>query len=171
METEVILGLGSNLGNREENIRNAIRLINERCGVIDAIASLYESEPVGFNSESNFLNTCIQIRTLLEPNALLNELIQIEKELGRTSKSTSGSYSSRTIDIDIIFFDDRVLSENDLVVPHPRYQDRKFVLLPLNDLDRNRIDPRTGISVYDTLQHCLDESSVSVYKKDFSLNE
>ena len=171
METEVILGLGSNLGDREENIRKAIRLIDERCGKVEKIASLYESEPLGFEAALNFFNTCIKLNTSLKPKALLLELNRIEREMGRTTKSTSGTYCSRVIDIDIIFYGNLVYTDNDLVIPHPRYKDRMFVLLPLIDLDGHCTDPQTGMSVQEALKQCLDESSVSVYKKDFSLNE
>lgn len=171
METEVILSLGSNLGNREENLRQAMLLLQKYCGKINKIASLYQSEPFGFSAESDFLNTCISLTTRLSVYEVLNKIQLIERELGRTEKSENGAYKSRVIDIDIIFYGSEIYENETLKVPHSEYTKRLFVLLPLNEIATDLRDPLSGKSVRAILTACIDESAISIYKKDFSLNE
>ncbi len=171
METEVILSLGSNLANREENLRQAMLLLQKYCGKINKIASLYQSEPVGFYAESDFLNTCISLTTRLSVHEVLNKIQLIERELGRTEKSKKGAYKSRIIDIDIIFYGSEIHDDETLKVPHSEYTKRLFVLMPLNEIAADLRDPLSGKSVRAILTACIDESAISIYKKDFSLNE
>ena len=121
----VYLGLGSNLGDREEHIRKAIALIGESIGLVIRQSSLIESEPWGFESANRFLNSVILVETTLTPRQLLKATQKIERQLGRKKKSTDSSlltpvsYSDRSIDIDILLYDDLTVDEPDLKIPHP----------------------------------------------------
>lgn len=138
----VFLSLGSNLGDKEENIRKAISLIGEKVGMVLRQSSLIETEPWGYESENKFLNGVILVETSFTPRQLLRATQKIERLLGRKRKSvapnllTSGSpkYSDRPIDIDILLYDDITLDEPDLKIPHPFMQERDFVMKPLKEV-------------------------------------
>ena len=142
---QVFLGLGSNLGNKEEHIRKAISLIGERVGTVLRQSTLIETEPWGFESENRFLNGVILCETELTPRQLLKTTQKIEHELGRIKKSasthssylsplTSHHYKDRPIDIDILLYDGLVVDEPDLKIPHPLMHQRDFVMIPLNEI-------------------------------------
>jgi len=136
---QVYLGLGSNLGDCEANIREAIRLIGERVGQVIRQSSLIETEPWGFESENKFLNGVILCETTLTPRQLLNTTQKIERALGRKKKSNASclqtpNYSDRPIDIDILLFDDLTIDEPDLKIPHPLMHERDFVMIPLKEI-------------------------------------
>ncbi|MEY3084041.1 MAG: hypothetical protein RL037_221 [Bacteroidota bacterium] len=139
-----ILGLGSNLGEKELLILQAVSMIKERIGSVQEISAMYKSAPIGFESENEFLNCCISIETVLSPLILLREIKKIEGELGRGYTTTG--YEDRLIDIDIILGEKKI-SQGKLKIPHPRYASREFVLLPLNDLSEF-IDPLTFLKSY-----------------------
>ena len=131
----VYLGLGSNLGDREENIRKAIELINERVGEVVRQSSLVETEPWGFESENKFLNGVLLCETSLTPRQVLKATQKIERFLGRIkcNHKTQG-YSDRPIDIDILLYDDITVDEPDLKIPHPLMRERDFVMIPLKEI-------------------------------------
>ena len=151
---KVYLGLGSNLGDREENICKAISLIDERVGKVLRQSSLIETEPWGFESSNRFLNGVILCETTLSPREVLKATQKIELELGRKKKSkvegrrskvegqkpTANSqqpranYKDRPIDIDILLYDDWKVDEPDLKIPHPLMQERDFVMTPLKEI-------------------------------------
>lgn len=136
---QVYLGLGSNLGDCEANIREAIRLIGERVGRVIRQSTLIETEPWGFESENKFLNGVILCETTLTPRQLLKTTQRIERALGRKKKSTvsclqTPNYSDRPIDIDILLFDDLTIDEPDLKIPHPLMHERDFVMIPLKEI-------------------------------------
>ena len=137
---QVYLGLGSNLGDREEHIRKAIALIGEKVGLVIRQSSLIETEPWGFESSNKFLNSVILVETTLTPRQLLKATQKIERQLGRKKKSTDSSlltpvsYSDRSIDIDILLYDDLTVDEPDLKIPHPLMEQRDFVMTPLNEI-------------------------------------
>lgn len=137
---QVYLGLGSNLGDREEHIRKAIALIGESIGLVIRQSSLIETEPWGFESANRFLNGVILVETTLTPRQLLKATQKIERQLGRKKKSpdssllTPVSYSDRSIDIDILLYDDLTVDEPDLKIPHPLMEQRDFVMTPLNEI-------------------------------------
>lgn len=137
-ETIVILSLGSNLGDRAKNISESLNLINQNIGQIVKVSDNIETEPVDFSSENNFLNCCCQVGTILEPSKLLDVIKKIEKDMGRVY-SVSG-YQDRIIDIDIIFYSDRIVQTEKLTIPHPNFRKRKFVTIPLQQLS-NFQDP------------------------------
>ena len=144
---QVYLGLGSNLGDREANIREAIRLIGERVGEVIRQSSLIETEPWGFESENKFLNGVILCSTTLSPRQLLKATQKIERELGKkkvhaTKRSNDSSlstlhstlYKDRPIDVDILLYDDLTVDEPDLKIPHPLMQERPIVMVPLKEI-------------------------------------
>lgn len=137
----VYLGLGSNLGNRKENIQRAIDDIRERIGEVIACSALYTTPPVGFDSDNQFLNAACHVQTLLDPSQILTITQEIECELGRKTKSVNHSYADRTIDIDILLFDDLILNSPHLILPHPHMHQRSFVLIPLSDIARDIVHP------------------------------
>lgn len=142
MNHQVYLGLGSNLGDREANINEAIRLIGERVGTVVSQSSLIETEPWGFESSNFFLNGAVLVETSLSPREVLQTTQEIEKALGRKSKTTTHhpsltthhSYNDRPIDIDILLFDDQAIDEPDLKIPHPLMYKRDFVMIPLHEI-------------------------------------
>lgn len=140
---QLFLGLGSNLGDRAENIRKAVLLIQERVGEVVRQSSLIETEPWGFESDHSFLNGVILCETTLTPRQVLRATQKIERELGRKKKTTllshlssltSHLYSDRPIDIDILLYDDLTVNEPDLKIPHPLMHERDFVMIPLREI-------------------------------------
>ena len=128
------MGLGSNLGKKEENIHKAIKLISERVGLVVRQSSLIITEPWGFESENSFVNAAILCQTELTPRQVLRATQKIEREMGRKKKSTDGGYADRCIDIDILLYDDLRVDEPDLQIPHPLMMKRDFVMIPLREI-------------------------------------
>lgn len=137
----VYLGLGTNLGDKEANLRTAIYKLQERIGKQVSLSSFYETAPWGFESDHSFLNAAIGLETNLSPIEILHITQEIEKELGRTKKSVNGSYSDRLIDIDILLYDTLVLQTPELTIPHPLMTERDFVMNPLIEIAGNVIHP------------------------------
>jgi 2-amino-4-hydroxy-6-hydroxymethyldihydropteridine diphosphokinase len=137
----VYLGLGTNLGDKEANLRTAIYKLQERIGKQVSLSSFYETAPWGFESDHSFLNAAIGLETSLSPIEILHITQEIEKELGRTKKSVNGSYSDRLIDIDILLYDTLVLQTPELTIPHPLMTERDFVMKPLIEIAGNVIHP------------------------------
>ena len=137
----VYLGLGTNLGDKEANLRTAIYKLQERIGKQVSLSSFYETAPWGFESDHSFLNAAIGLETSLSPIEILHITQEIEKELGRTKKSVNGSYSDRLIDIDILLYDTLVLQTPELTIPHPLMTKRDFVMNPLIEIAGNVIHP------------------------------
>ena len=137
---ELYLSLGSNLGDREELLHRAITLIGERVGTVQRVSSFIETEPWGFESEHPFLNAAVMVLTTLSPEQCLKETQQIERELGRTTKSKDGIYHDRPIDIDLLMYGDLKLSTPTLTLPHPRMQERDFVMIPLREILPNTVN-------------------------------
>ena len=153
----VFIGFGSNLGDKLANIREAIELIHEKIGFVFNQSSLYESEPWGYESQSLFVNGVLEIETVLTPTDLLSGLKNIEISLGRGEK-TLDAYSDRLIDLDILYFGDKLIDMNGLVVPHPHIYKRRFVLEPLVEIAPNFIDRRFEKSTSELLNECTDTS-------------
>lgn len=150
--------LGSNLGNREEYLNKAIEAIAEKVGSISSTSSVYETEAWGKTDQPGFLNLAIAIETLLAPLELLENVLLIEKELGRTRHEKWGA---RMIDIDIIFYEEYIVNdENKLIIPHPEMQNRKFVLEPLAEIAPDLIHPIFKLSVLQMLKTLCDPLAV-----------
>lgn len=138
---DVFLGLGTNLGDKQENIFRALKYLNERVGMVIVHSSFYVTKPEGFDSPNDFLNTTCLIMTSLSPRELLYATKQIEIDMGRSSKSEKGIYYDRIIDIDILLYDDMIMEDDDLVLPHPHLHERSFVLDPLVEIAGQYIHP------------------------------
>ena len=159
MNHDVYISLGSNLGNRKAYLQQAIEGIATRVGTIVDIAPIYETPSWGFSGEA-FLNTCLLCRTFLSAEQVLMQLLQIERELGRERMPHSKGYQSRTIDLDILFYDDEVIHTDVLTVPHPLLHQRKFVLKPLANIDDLKIHPVLKKTVAELLRTTNDTSPV-----------
>lgn len=162
--------LGSNIGNREKLLNDAIVMIELRCGKVILKSSLYESEPWGFNAEQNFINQAICIETDLSAHDLLKELLDIELKLGRkrstdtTNISNDKVYESRPIDLDIIYYGNMINNDEVLELPHPRMHLRKFVLYPLCEIAPDYIHPILNKTNRELRDICRDFSEVKLYE-------
>ncbi len=134
---KVYIGIGSNLGNKEKNISDAIKMLTGKCEIIKT-SSLYITEPVGFLAQDKFINGVILVNTNLRPLPLLEFLKSIEKRLLRVKTFLNGP---RTIDLDILFYNNLIINHQSLIIPHPRLHERNFVLEPLNEISPNYIHP------------------------------
>ena len=146
------LSLGSNLGDKSANLNKAIELLKERAGEVLAVSSFYETAPDGFISENSFVNIALSLDTRLDVYVLLDVCEEIEKELGRTTKSVNLNYSDRLIDIDILYFNNMQLATERLTLPHPRMHKRQFVLEPLAEIAPKFRHPITGMSTVKMLK-------------------
>jgi 2-amino-4-hydroxy-6-hydroxymethyldihydropteridine diphosphokinase len=136
----VFIGLGSNIEPRLEFIQKAIAEIQTRAELVRT-SSIIETEPMGFEAETNFLNAVIEIKTELTPRELLLHLKEFELSLGRSSKSAYKNYTSRTIDLDILYYGQQILVSPELTIPHPEIFKRDFVLIPLREIAGDFVDP------------------------------
>lgn len=143
----VYLGLGSNLGDRGENLDCALNKIEERIGEIFSTSAFYVTEPMGFNSQNQFLNAVCEVKTKYHPQYILSVAKEIEREMGRERKSTGENYIDRIIDIDILLYDNDILETNELILPHPHLHERLFVLLPLAEIAGEKIHPQLHQSI------------------------
>jgi 2-amino-4-hydroxy-6-hydroxymethyldihydropteridine diphosphokinase len=156
---QIFLGIGSNLGNRQENLNIALRRVREKVGNVLISSSVYETEPWGFDTDNQFLNMVVKAETEIGPSALLEVLLGIEKSMGRTRDSEQ--YSSRIIDIDILFYDDLVVNTENLQIPHPNICERKFVLMPMAEIAPEFIHPELNRAVSYLLETCTDNRLVN----------
>jgi 2-amino-4-hydroxy-6-hydroxymethyldihydropteridine diphosphokinase len=136
---KVYLGIGTNLGNKEQNVLRAYELIEHKVGQISKRSSLYSTEPWGFKSDNDFVNSVICVETELSPHEVLKATQAIERQMGRTRKSRGGEYHDRIIDIDILLYDDITVVEPDLIIPHPLMKEREFVMKPLREIIDERL--------------------------------
>ncbi|MFD1062273.1 2-amino-4-hydroxy-6-hydroxymethyldihydropteridine diphosphokinase [Winogradskyella litorisediminis] len=163
----VYIALGSNKGNRLEYLQTAVNAIFKRVGAVKKLSKVYETPALGFNGDA-FYNACILVETELKPKSLLKVLQTIEKDLGRNKKTTSG-YQSREIDLDILFYEDVIIDDKSLVIPHPEIQNRKFVLQPLLDILKDFEHPVLNQKLEVIFEHCEDKSeieSVNIWLKN-----
>ena len=130
----VYFSLGSNLGDKEGNIREAINRIGELIGEVDRQSTLLITEPWGFESDNSFVNAAVRCITTLSPFEILHLTQDIERAMGRTVKSSDGQYHDRIIDIDILMYDDIHITTPELTLPHPLMKERDFVMIPLSEI-------------------------------------
>lgn len=123
------------MGDRERNLRKAIRLITDRVGQVTLQSSFIETEPWGYESSNRYMNAAVRCETTKTPREVLLLTQQIERDLGRKTKSVSGGYADRTIDIDILLYDELTIDEPDLKIPHPLMHQRDFVMIPLREIN------------------------------------
>ena len=146
------LGLGSNLGDKVENINVAVKKIEELIGRVVRQSALHLSAPWGFDSDNSFVNAVVACQTSLSPRQLLKATQTIEREMGRTEKSLNGVYHDRIIDIDILLYDDLIVQTRRLTIPHPLMHRRRFVLEPLAEIAYDMKIPGTEMSVGEMLK-------------------
>jgi 2-amino-4-hydroxy-6-hydroxymethyldihydropteridine diphosphokinase len=143
----LILSLGSNLGDREQQIHSTLKKIEERIGKIISISALYHTAPVGFESPHQFVNCVCEVSSKLDIYTIFAITQMIEKEMGRAEKSVDGRYSDRVMDIDLIMAGDLVIDTQELTLPHPRFHQRDFVLRPLCEIAPDQVHPLLGKSI------------------------
>lgn len=154
------LSLGTNLGNKLENLQEAIDLIDEEIGKIKKISSVYKSASWGFESD-DFYNICIEVSTALNPENLLNTIAKIEQKQGRIRNSEEG-YKARTIDVDILLYGNEIIISKDLIIPHKEMLKRKFVLAPLAEIAPNLIHPIEKQRIEKCLDNSMDSSAIEI---------
>lgn len=160
---KVYIGLGTNLGDKEQNLRNAVQKIEEQIGKVVSLSAFYMTAPWGFSSDNSFLNAAACVETELLPLDVLQETQKIERELGRTKKSVGGVYSDRLIDIDLLLYEDLILtlvapSGAELNLPHPLMTERDFVMLPLAEIApelRHPVLGKTMKEICSQREYCL----------------
>ena len=153
---------GSNMGDKNQIFAQACQLINNRCGQVMRVSAAYESEPWGFEADEWFLNRVVVLETELDPECLLSELLGIERELGRVRHPEYSGYCSRTADLDILYYGDRIINSATLTVPHPRLHLRRFALVPLCEVAPNLVHPVLQMTQMELLQQCPDDSLVRI---------
>ena len=136
---QVYLSLGTNLGDKEANLKAAIEEIKKRVGEVTSLSAFHASEPWGFQSENSFLNAVCCVHTEFNPMEVLHTTQEIERLLGRLKKTVGGIYSDRMIDIDILLYDDLHIQTPELISPHPLMWERDFVMIPLREIAPNKI--------------------------------
>lgn len=155
--------LGSNVGNRRQNLLDALQHIENYAGKIAKHSSIYETAPWGKPDQQNFFNQAVLVETLLEPPALMHELLNIERLMGR-KRSENEKWEQRLIDIDILFYNDVNLQTEQLTIPHPRLHERNFALHPMLELDPTHKHPLKGQNIEELLQICSDTLLVTKIK-------
>jgi len=156
---QVYLSLGTNLGNREENLDAVKKELIRKVTILNC-SPIYQTEPWGYLDQPDFLNQVLAVETELSPVELLEFIKQVEVKIGRKPNIR---YGPRIVDIDILFYGDRIIQDQNLIIPHPNLRERAFVLVPLADLDPGLIYPGTDLSISDLLQ-VVDPASVDLYQ-------
>ena len=154
------LSLGSNVGNRFDHLEKALARLNNEVGITLVISHVYETEAWGKTDQPSFLNQIVGISTTKKPQDLLKVLQEIEDSMGRERKIKWGP---RTLDLDILFYNDQIINELGLVIPHPEIQNRRFILKPLNEVAPELIHPIIGKSIEELYKSCSDTSSANLY--------
>ncbi|MBO6025459.1 MAG: 2-amino-4-hydroxy-6-hydroxymethyldihydropteridine diphosphokinase [Bacteroidales bacterium] len=147
---------GSNLGDKNGIFNQACLYINNRCGQVVKVSAAYESEPWGFEAKEWFLNCVIVIETAMAPEDLMQQLLEIERELGRERHPEVEGYTSRIADLDILYYGDRIILTDTLTVPHPRLHRRRFALLPMCEVAPDLVHPALGLTQTELLARCPD---------------
>ena len=156
MRTAYLL-IGGNLGNRKENLSKAVSLINEQCGPLTGSSSIYETEAWGITDQPSFLNQALEISTSLNARQLMRKVLKIEEEMGRVRKEKLGP---RIIDIDILLFENEIHDLRFLKIPHPEMQNRRFVLVPLAEINSTLQHPVLKKTIAELLEECPDNLEV-----------
>jgi 2-amino-4-hydroxy-6-hydroxymethyldihydropteridine diphosphokinase len=156
--TQLFLSLGGNLGNTREIFEGAYPLIEKKIGKISVYSSIYQTQAWGPIPQADFLNQVLLVNTSLKAEACLAEILEIEREFGRERKERWGP---RTLDLDILYYGDKVIAESDLSIPHPRIAERKFILTPLAEIAPTFTDPTSRKTMVTLLADCSDKGEVN----------
>lgn len=156
---KIYLSLGSNIEDREYNIEDALDRIVENIGVVKKSSSYYETEPWGFQADERFLNIAALVETDLSPDDLMETITRIENRMGRI-RDEKVRYTSRIIDIDILLYEDMVINQANLIIPHPRMHERNFVLGPLDEIAPEVIHPVFEKTISELLDTCSDTGEI-----------
>ncbi|HEX7367804.1 MAG TPA: 2-amino-4-hydroxy-6-hydroxymethyldihydropteridine diphosphokinase [Pelobium sp.] len=159
---QVFLALGGNLGNRVKNIEKALALIEQSVGSLTKVSSMYETAPWGKSEQANFLNMVVRVSTSFSAIEVLNKIQKIETDLGRIRKETWGA---RTMDLDILFFNDEVIESERLIIPHALMHERKFVLIPMEEIAPGFVHPIFNKTIKQLLLMCKDNLNVKYVQK------
>jgi len=154
------LSIGTNIGDKKNNLSNAVNMLKELCGKIIKQSSIYETNAWGFESTNSFYNIAVAIETNLSPQELLDKLFFIENKIGRIRTGTG--YSDRLIDIDIIFYDNETIITDKLQIPHPLLQARNFVLYPMSEISPNFIHSKFNKTIKELKNNSTDNSTIKV---------
>ena len=160
---QIILSLGTNQGQKLQNMEQCILFLHEEVGTIIRVSSLYETDSWGFESDS-FFNCVVLMHTNLKPKKLLKKILKVETKMGRVREETQ-EYKARIIDIDIVAYDDEVIETKNLAIPHPHLSDRLFVLLPLRELIMNWEHPITKKPISEIITNCKDKGKCAIVSK------
>jgi 2-amino-4-hydroxy-6-hydroxymethyldihydropteridine diphosphokinase len=159
MNTAYLL-IGGNLGDRKKNLEEARELLEQHCGNISTASSIYETAPWGKPDQPNFLNQAFELKTELKARQLIRRILKVEKMMGRERKD---KYGPRSIDIDILLFNDEIHKYPLLTVPHPELQNRRFALLPLSEIAPGKKHPVLNKTMIELLESCPDKLNVTLY--------
>ncbi len=160
LKNKAYLSIGSNLGDKIENLQNTINFLRIEVGTVKKISSIYETPAWGFDG-NDFYNICIEIETELIPEVLLTTILNIEKKLGR-QRSIDKQYQNRTVDIDIILYNSTIINTDSLIIPHPKSLSRNFVLRPLSEISPDSVFTNTNQTFKECNDACDDKSSVRI---------
>ncbi|MEP6615427.1 MAG: 2-amino-4-hydroxy-6-hydroxymethyldihydropteridine diphosphokinase [Ginsengibacter sp.] len=154
--------IGSNEGNRLQHLANARDLVQQKAGDVNDFSLIYETAAWGRLDQPDFLNQVLTVTTRLTAHSCLHEILAIENAMGRIRRKKN---DPRIIDIDILFFNDEIINDNNLVVPHPEIQNRRFALVPMNELSPGMMHPVLNRTIASLLSTCTDQLQVSVFSK------
>ncbi|MDD2983754.1 MAG: 2-amino-4-hydroxy-6-hydroxymethyldihydropteridine diphosphokinase [Crocinitomicaceae bacterium] len=162
----IYIGIGSNEGDRLSIFQDALLQLKRNLGIFMHNSSIYETEPWGFESSASFYNAVLQFETEHGPLEVLNILQFIEKQAGR-KRSEEAVYENRTLDLDLLYYDDQQIDEANLIVPHPKISERNFVLLPLAEINPDWIDPKHEKTIQELIEVTEDKSEVKKLNLNF----
>ncbi len=154
----IYLSLGSNLGNKLQNLEAAQKLIGIQLGSIGSVSQVYESNSWGYFSENTFYNCCLSVTTTMDPGSLMEGIWSIERILGRVREGRG--YADRLIDIDLLLYGNEVVDDPGLNVPHPKMEERRFVLEPLVEIAADMVHPLNGLTIREMLEKCQDPGKI-----------
>jgi len=157
--TGIYLLLGSNLGKKAEYLAEGTKLIREYIGAVSLESSIYHTEPWGVSNAPDFLNQVLWVNTSLKPHETLKKMLGIESTLGR---ERTKAYQNRTLDIDLLYFDNEIIQDSNLTIPHPRISERMFVLKPLVEIAPDFVHPVFGLTNQQLLIECTDSLQVTM---------
>ena len=158
----MVLLLGSNIEPRKKFLDKALFLLQQELGRMTASSAIYESEPWGFDAKVSFLNRVVLFETGKSPEEVLDACLNVEMNLGRERKESEG-YASRTVDVDILYYGERIVNSDRLVIPHPRLHLRRFTLLPMVEVLPELVHPALMKTQKELLEICPDDSEVKLF--------